>query len=130
MGQPWASERELERQVLELRLATDDSPLASRDCCGIKYNYVYIQCFALHCINTCGDCKCAYHLSILAEIASAPTTYLVSSLRNWMRLARSGSFFMPANTIFVPGMYFLGARRNSERLSADHSTGLSFIGAE
>lgn len=39
-----------------------------------------------------------------------------------MRSARSFSFFSPANTIFVPGMYFLGLSRYSNSVSRDQTT--------
>eukprot|EP00982_Pelagococcus_subviridis_P004649 29281-Pelagococcus_subviridis.AAC.7 len=37
--------------------------------------------------------------------------HFVASLRYAMRSARSCGFFSPANTIFVPGMYFFGFKR-------------------
>ena len=37
--------------------------------------------------------------------------YLVASLRYAMRFALSAGFLRPANTILVPGMYFLGLSR-------------------
>ena len=38
-------------------------------------------------------------------------TYLVASLRYAIKSARSSGFLRPANTIFVPGMYFFGFKR-------------------
>merc|ERR1712154_546908 len=44
--------------------------------------------------------------------------YFVPSWRNAIRSSRSFFFLRPANTIFVPGMYFLGFVRYSSRVSA------------
>merc|ERR1740121_1229815 len=41
--------------------------------------------------------------------------------RKVMRSARSLSFLMPANTIFVPGMYFFGLTRYSNMCLSDHT---------
>lgn len=46
--------------------------------------------------------------------------YFVASFRYAMRSARSLGFFSPANTIFVPGMYFFGFSRYSKRVSSFH----------
>jgi hypothetical protein len=39
-----------------------------------------------------------------------------------MRSLRSSSFLMPAKTILVPGMYFLGSFRYSNRVSSFQTT--------
>jgi hypothetical protein len=45
---------------------------------------------------------------------------LVASLRYAIRSALSCGFFRPANIIFVPGIYFLGASRYSNKVSSFH----------
>lgn len=45
--------------------------------------------------------------------------YFISAMYA-MRSARSFSFLMPAKTIFVPGMYFLGFSKYSNKCFSDH----------
>ena len=47
-----------------------------------------------------------------------------------MRSFRSVSFLMPANTIFVPGMYFLGFSRYSNSVSSPQVMPLETFAAE
>merc|ERR1712165_98408 len=47
-----------------------------------------------------------------------------------MRSARSLSFLIPANTIFVPGMYFLGLMRYSNMCLPDHTMAAFLFASE
>ncbi|CAH0694604.1 unnamed protein product [Spodoptera exigua] len=47
-----------------------------------------------------------------------------------MRSARSLGFFKPANTILVPGMYFLGFSKYSKRVSSPHEIPLDLLASE
>merc|ERR1719463_347059 len=56
-----------------------------------------------------------------------PPAQAHDSLRKAIRSFLSGAFFMPAKTIFVPGMNFLGARKNLSSVSSFHSPDLSLV---
>jgi len=47
--------------------------------------------------------------------------YFVSLARKVIKSFRSLSFLRPPNAIFVPGMYFLGFSRYSNKVSLPHS---------
>merc|ERR1719205_28232 len=49
---------------------------------------------------------------------------------NSMRSARSLSFLMPAKTIFVPGMYFLGFTRYSHMCLSDQTMAAFLLASE
>lgn len=75
----------------------------------------------IHYYNT-GDPesgKCSRRIPRL-RIGTSGAAYFVADFRYAMRSPRSLGFFSPANTIFVPGMYFFGFSRYSKRVSSFH----------
>jgi len=64
---------------------------------------------------------CVAHANERMTSPDKTEDHLLCVSRYAIRSARSASFFRPANTIFVPGMYFLGFSRYSNNVSLDHT---------
>mmetsp|Transcript_135544 Transcript_135544/g.270433 ORF Transcript_135544/g.270433 Transcript_135544/m.270433 type:complete len:111 (-) Transcript_135544:220-552(-) len=64
--------------------------------------------------------KC-FEISVPCQVAQGQhaVPFHLHLLRKEHKSARSDSFFMPANTIFVPGMYFFGLIRYSNMCLSD-----------